>query len=188
MLLKVRMTGLLQLEGSQVIFGFLLVFVFIFSHVFHLHGWLHFDWFLDGVAKPLGGAQFSPYNASSTLAAAFQKNWLIPVAYTVGVASCIFHLSNGIWSFGVRWGIWTSPTAMRRAGLACAGFGILLGAVSLGAVAGPMRTDPTEAREIEQEMYDARLASHDVEPNPHKRAPEAGQPANRHETAGRNSD
>lgn len=148
----------------------LIAFVFIFAHVFHLHGWLHFDWFLEGVAKPLGGAQFKPYNAASTLAEAFQKNWLIPVAYTVGVLSCVFHLSNGIWSFGVRWGLWVSPAAMRRAGLACAGFGVLLGAVSLGAVSGPIRIKPEEARQIEQEMYDARVASHEIEPNSHKRA------------------
>ena len=64
----------------------LIALIFIFTHVFHLHGWLHFDWWLDGVAKPLGGAQFKPYNASSTLAAAFQKSVLIPVLYTIGVA------------------------------------------------------------------------------------------------------
>jgi succinate dehydrogenase / fumarate reductase cytochrome b subunit len=138
--------------------------------VFHLHGWLHFDWFLEGLAKPLGGAQFAPYNASSTLSAAFQKNWLIPVGYAIGVASCIFHLSNGIWSFGVRWGLWISPAAMRRAGLACTGFGLALGAVSLGALTAPLRMDADEARRIEKEMYDARVSSHEVEPNPHKRA------------------
>lgn len=148
----------------------LIAFLFIFLHVFHLHGWIHFDWFLEGFAKPRGGAQFAPYNASSTLASAFQKNWLIPVGYGLGVASCVFHLANGIWSFGVRWGIWVSPAAMRRAGLACTGFGLLLGAVSLGALSAPLRIDPAEARRVEDEMYEARLASHDVEPTPHKRA------------------
>jgi len=149
----------------------MIAFLFIFLHVFHLHGWLHFDWFLEGVAKPLGGAQFAPYSASSTLAAAFQKSWLIPVGYAIGLASCIFHLSNGIWSFGVRWGLWISPAAMRRAGRVCTAFGLALGAVSLGAVTAPLRLDPAKARIIEQEMYDARVASHEIEANEHKRAP-----------------
>lgn len=149
----------------------LIAFLFIFLHVFHLHGWLHFEGFLEGVAKPLGGAQFRPYNASSTLAAAFQKNWLIPVGYLIGVASCIFHLSNGIWSFGVRWGLWVTPAAMRRAARGCAGLGVLLGAVSVGALLGPLKTDPVEAQHVEKEMYEARLDAHDLEPAPHKRTP-----------------
>jgi len=154
----------------------LIAFLFIFLHVFHLHGWLHFEWFLDGLAKPLGGAQFAPYNASSTLAAAFQKSWLIPIGYAIGLVSCIFHLSNGIWSFGVRWGLWISPAAMRRASLACTGFGLALGAVSIGGLTAPLRIDVEQARQIEKEMYEARLAGHDVEPTPHKRAPGADEP------------
>jgi succinate dehydrogenase / fumarate reductase cytochrome b subunit len=130
------------------------------------------------------GAQFAPYNASSTLAAAFQRHWLIPVGYAIGVASCVFHLSNGIWSFGVRWGLWISPAAMRRAGLACTGFGVALGAVSLGAVTAPLRIVPKDARIVEQEMYDARVASHEIEPNPHKRARGADDEAGRGSTGG----
>ncbi len=146
----------------------LIALLFIFAHVFHLHGWFHFDWWLESVAKPLGGAQFKPYNASSTLAAAFQKSVLVPVLYTVGVLSCVFHLSNGIWSFGVRWGIWTTPAAMTRAGRVCTVFGIGLGLVSLGAVSGPLKTDVKAAYQGEKEMLDAKIASHDVDPNPHK--------------------
>ncbi|MCA9106383.1 MAG: hypothetical protein KDA83_13215, partial [Planctomycetales bacterium] len=41
----------------------MIALVFIFLHVFHLHGWFHFDAWLESVAKPLGGARFSPYNA-----------------------------------------------------------------------------------------------------------------------------
>ncbi|MFO0868749.1 MAG: succinate dehydrogenase cytochrome b558 subunit [Pirellulales bacterium] len=155
----------------------LVALIFIFTHVFHMHGWFHFDWWLDGVAKPLGGAQFKPYHASSTLAAAFQKSVLIPVLYTVGVLSCVFHLSNGIWSFGVRWGLWTTPAAMGRAGKLCTGFGIALALVSLGAVAGPLGTDVREARQIEDTMYEARLAAHDIEPNEHKTAEKLPAPA-----------
>jgi succinate dehydrogenase / fumarate reductase cytochrome b subunit len=148
----------------------LIALIFIFTHVFHMHGWFHFDWWLDGVAEPLGGAQFKPYNASSTLALAFQKSVLVPILYTIGVLSCVFHLSNGIWSFGVRWGLWTTPAAMQRAGKLCVGFGLLLACISLGAVAGPIKTDVKQAREYENRTLEAKIASGDVEPNPHKTA------------------
>ena len=47
----------------------LVAFVFIVLHVFHMHGWFHADVWLRNVAQPLGGAQFRPYNAASTLGA-----------------------------------------------------------------------------------------------------------------------
>ncbi len=34
----------------------MVAFVFIMWHVFHMHGWFHTQWWLDSVAKPLGGA------------------------------------------------------------------------------------------------------------------------------------
>lgn len=153
----------------------LIAFLFIFLHVFHMHGWFHFDWWLSSVAEPLGGAQFKPYNASSTTGAAFQKSILVPILYGIGVFSCIFHLANGIWSFGVRWGIWTSPKAQGRAAKACGAFGILLALASSGALVGPTRVDVKEARQVEKEMYEAKRAAHEVDENPHKLAPAASE-------------
>ena len=37
-----------------------IAFFFIFWHVFHMHGWLKFEWWVNYVAKPLGGHQFDP--------------------------------------------------------------------------------------------------------------------------------
>jgi succinate dehydrogenase / fumarate reductase cytochrome b subunit len=147
----------------------LVALVFIFAHVFHLHGWFHFPAWLDGVALPLGGAQFKPYNAASTLGAAFQKSALIPLLYLVGVLSCVFHLSNGLWSFGIRWGIWTSPAAMRRAGQICVAFGVGLGLISVAATFAPRRVDTAKAKEVEDTMYQAKVASHDIDPDESKR-------------------
>jgi succinate dehydrogenase / fumarate reductase, cytochrome b subunit len=148
----------------------LIALVFIFAHVFHLHGWFHFPAWLEGVAVPLGGAQFKPYNAASTLGAAFQKSALIPLLYLAGVLSCVFHLSNGLWSFGIRWGIWTSPAAMRRAGQLCVAFGVGLGVVSVAATFAPRQIDTVKAKEVEDTMYNAKVASHDIDPDENKRS------------------
>jgi succinate dehydrogenase / fumarate reductase cytochrome b subunit len=148
----------------------LIAFVFIFAHVFHLHGWFHTPAWLDNVAVPLGGAQFKPYNAASTLGAAFQKSALIPILYLVGVLSSVFHLSNGLWSFGIRWGIWTSPSAMRRAAKVCVGFGVGLALISVAATFAPRRVDTAKAKEVEDTMYQAKVASHDIDPDEKKRS------------------
>ena len=150
----------------------MIALIFIFLHVFHFHGWLHFDWWLNTVAEPLGGAQFRPYRAASSLAAAFQKSILIPILYTIGVLSCVFHLSNGIWSFGIRWGLWTSPAAMKRAGRICIGFGVAMALVSTGALTAPLRLKLDENQrltpDVEKTMYEAKRAALEIDDNPHK--------------------
>ena len=72
----------------------MIAFVFIVWHVFHMHGWFHFEGWLDRVAHPLNGANFRPYNAASSLALAMQ-GVLVPVLYAIGILSCVFHLANG---------------------------------------------------------------------------------------------
>lgn len=150
----------------------MIALIFIFLHVFHFHGWLHFDWWLNTVAEPLGGAQFRPYRAASSLAAAFQKSILIPILYTIGVLSCVFHLSNGIWSFGIRWGLWTSPAAMKRAGRICIGFGVAMALVSTGAITAPLRLKLDENQhltpDVEKTMYEAKRDALEIDDNPHK--------------------
>ncbi|HAN99381.1 MAG TPA: succinate dehydrogenase [Planctomycetaceae bacterium] len=148
----------------------MIALLFIFAHVFHLHGWFHFDLWLEKVAKPLGGARFSPYNASSTLAAAMQSSFVVPLFYAIGVLSCVFHLANGIWTMGITWGVWVNPPAQRRAGFACLGLGVALAGVSMISLAGPLTIDADEAMKRENEMYEMRVEEGSVMPNEHKRA------------------
>jgi succinate dehydrogenase / fumarate reductase cytochrome b subunit len=152
----------------------MIAFLFIVVHVFHMHGWFHFDWWLKGVAEPLGGAQFKPYNATSTAAAAL-SGLPYQIFYLVGILSCVFHLANGIWTFGITWGLWISPAAQTRASYACLAFGLALSLVSLGALGG-FATMGKEAREKaeqrENEMYKERVAIGDLDDSPlnqHKR-------------------
>ena len=141
----------------------MIAFVFIFWHVFHLHGWFHFDLWMEQVAKPIGGANFRPYNAASSLGLAM-AGFIVPVLYALGMLACVYHLANGIWTMGITWGIWISPTAQTRAGYACLGFGVLLGFVGLGAVIGAKTVDTDLALIKELETLSVSLISNRVTP------------------------
>jgi succinate dehydrogenase cytochrome b subunit len=146
----------------------MIAFVFILVHVFHMHGWFHFDSWTNA-ARKIGGAQFWPYNAASTAATALSS---LPyqIFYVVGILSCVFHLANGIWTFGITWGIWVTPAAQRWATMACLIFGLGLSAVGLGALGGFAYTvDVEKAYQQENEMYEQRVKIGDILPNDHKR-------------------
>ena len=97
---------------------------FIFWHVFHMHGWIHAEWWLSAIRswpEPFNGANFRPYNAASSAGASLQSIVVLAL-YTIGVLACVFHLANGIWASGITWGVWTSPAAQKRAWKFCAAF------------------------------------------------------------------
>ena len=144
--------------------------LFIFAHVFHLHGWFHFEPWLKYVAIPLGGAEFAPYNATSSLAQAFQLSWFIPLLYIIGIAACVFHFANGVWTMGITWGVWVTPKAQARASMLATGLGVFLFVVGLGAIVGVETTDVNEARKIEDRMYEERTKDGTVLPNEKKRS------------------
>lgn len=141
----------------------MIAFAFIVWHVFHMHGWFHADAWMHKVAEPLGGGLFRPYNATSTGAEAMRLSLLVPILYMIGVLSCVFHFANGIWTFGITWGIWVTPAAQRWATAACLVFGLALGAVGLSALGGfAWVVDVKQAREVEDKMLRARLDSGEV--------------------------
>ncbi len=142
--------------------------VFIFFHVFHLHGWFHGEWWLKAIAEPLGMAQFRPYNAASTLATAL-SGFVWPVFYFIGIVSCVFHFANGVWTMGITWGVWTSAEGQRRASYVCAAGGVLLLLVGFSALVGALQIDVNQARDIEDRMYNARVAGGKIQPAPDKR-------------------
>ena len=169
----------------------MIAFVFIVWHVFHMHGWFHFPRWIQYVAEPLDGAQFSPYNAASSLGTAMMLQSIIyPLLYAIGVLSCVYHLANGIWTMGITWGVWVSPAAQKRADRVCIAFGIALAVVGMSALGGAVRlgTDEElhkEAVRVEQQMWDAKIASGEVDPKTagHKRAHHEEQPHDENEHA-----
>jgi len=109
--------------------------VFILWHVFHMHGWFRFAWWHDRVARPLGGGRFNPADALSA-AEAIRSSVLIQGLYVVGVLASVYHWANGIWTFGITWGVWTSPRAQRRANVLCLAAGVFLAVLGIAALIG----------------------------------------------------
>jgi succinate dehydrogenase/fumarate reductase cytochrome b subunit (b558 family) len=72
----------------------------------------------------------SPYgDVAETLA----NRWVLGF-YVLGIASCVFHLANGITGFLFSWGITVGPRAKRLAGMASVGFGLALFALGMRAL------------------------------------------------------
>ncbi len=109
----------------------LIAFLFIGWHVFHMHGWIHVETW-EHFIQPWG-ANFRPYNATSTAIEAMQQSPLVIALYFIGVAACVFHLANGIWTMGITWGIWTTAAAQRRANYIALIVGVIV--MSLGVAA-----------------------------------------------------
>jgi succinate dehydrogenase / fumarate reductase cytochrome b subunit len=169
----------------------IIAFVFIFWHVFHMHGWFHADWWLENVARPFGGAQFAPYNAASTLGEAM-SNWFYPPFYAVGILASVFHLANGIWTMGITWGLWITPQAQRRADWVCLVFGLGLTVVGMSALVGAVGAGTPQAIEqaetVERKLFEAKVESGELDPeselvkhklkggHDHEEAPEESNP------------
>jgi len=143
--------------------------VFIFFHVFHLHGWFHGDYWLKNVAEPLGMANFRPYNAASTLATSL-SGFLWPIFYLLGVLASVYHFANGVWTAGITWGIWISPKAQQWATYACTAGGIGLAMVGMTALYAATQIDRVEAKRVEDNIYNARVASDPSKADEHKRS------------------
>jgi succinate dehydrogenase / fumarate reductase cytochrome b subunit len=146
----------------------MVAFAFIAWHVFHMHGWFHFDWWRTTVAEPLGGAQFVPYRAASSAGIAL-GSLIVRILYAVGVLACVFHLANGIWTMGITWGVWVSPAAQRKATVVCTVFGVGLAFVGLSALWGMssagQEDNVEDARKAEDQMFEAKLASGELQDN-----------------------
>lgn len=151
----------------------LIAFVFLMFHVLHLHGWFHFGPWL-AVMKPLGFANFYPYNAGSSLAMAMDR-WVWgfwPAFYLIGVWATVFHLANGLWTAGITWGLWISPAAQKRATKAAVVFGVLLaviGTAAWWAAVAPGPADYAEMRATEDEMYETAVKTGLAHDMPEKR-------------------
>ncbi len=138
-----------------------IAFLFIFAHVFHMHGWIKFEWWLDWV-RPFGGGQFAhvhpsdpaldPNYGATTAAAAIQASWVIFILYAVGILASVYHLANGLWTMGITWGVWTSPQAQKWANIPCAAFGVFLAVVGLGALVGMQIAPLPESVELPAEL------------------------------------
>ena len=74
---------------------------------------------------------------------------MVAIFYAICVLATVFHFSNGLWTLGITWGLWTSPAAMRRANVISIVIGVGLATAGLGALAGMRSIDVPRAREAE---------------------------------------
>jgi len=146
--------------------------VYLFFHILHLHGWFHVSaW--EAIIRPLGFGVFRPFNAASSLVRAMQEwGYVWPAFYLVGMLACVYHLANGLWTSGITWGLWISPTAQARASKLCTvvGCGLaVLGVSAWWAAVSPSPRTTVEMEAIENRMYEAAVDSGMVTPNVEKR-------------------
>jgi succinate dehydrogenase / fumarate reductase cytochrome b subunit len=127
----------------------IIAFVFILFHVVQLHHWF------GGPFKEIGGAQFDPEHAATSAAAAIRPLWIL-ILYTIGMLATVYHFSNGLWTQGITWGLWTSAAAQRRASWISAVVGVGLASVGMAAIIGMARVDIPAATEIENKMAQQR--------------------------------
>jgi succinate dehydrogenase / fumarate reductase, cytochrome b subunit len=113
-----------------------IAFVFIIWHVFATRGWITFEWWVTHVTRPLGGGAFDAKMALVTSAAAIQSSTPVAILYLVGVLASVYHFSDGIWTAGITWGVWSSANAQRWANWIALLVGLGLGAIGLAALWG----------------------------------------------------
>lgn len=145
----------------------MIAFFFIFWHVLHMNGVIHAEWFRESIADALGLAQFRPYNAASTAARALQ-NPIVFVLYSIGILSCVYHFANGLWTMGITWGVWVTPSAQRWASRVCMGIGLVVAVVGMSALISFQFVDPEAAEAREMQMYQQRVLDGSVLPDSHK--------------------
>jgi len=147
----------------QRVSGYLGV-LFLFMHILSLR----WGWTYGGIMP-----SFDADNAASSTALHLQGGffpYFNAVFYLVCMLALVFHFANGLWTAGITWGVWVSPSAQKRASVACSIFGVLLGLAGLSSLAAVSRTDPATAKAIEDQMYKVRVDGHMIQPNEHKRS------------------
>jgi len=53
------------------------------------------------------------------------KTWVL-VFYIVGLAAAVFHFSNGLWTFGITWGLTLGAKSQKISGYGCLALGLIL--------------------------------------------------------------
>lgn len=59
--------------------------------------------------------------------------------YVAGIVGTAFHLANGVFTFGITWGLWTGPAAQRRASFFSVALFVVLAAMGFWAMIGFFR-------------------------------------------------
>lgn len=89
----------------------IVILLFMIFHVFSLK----VGWFGPNMV-------FDPHAASATVHRHLNQFWWVTwIVYPLGITASCYHLSNGIWTAAVTWGLTVSAAAQKRFGRVCAG-------------------------------------------------------------------
>jgi succinate dehydrogenase / fumarate reductase, cytochrome b subunit len=119
----------------------IVAFFFIAAHIIHLHH----------LGSYVGGGKFDPHHAASSAGNAL-TGLSVQLFYAIGMLSCVYHLANGLWTFGITWGIWTTPRAQKRANLLSILLGCGLAVVGLSALWGMSTVNVKDAEKVEDRL------------------------------------
>ncbi len=126
----------------------MIAFFFILWHLWHLHQY----------GKPFGGGWFDAHHASSSASAALQST-AVRIGYVIGVLASVYHLANGIWTFGITWGIWTSERECAALVMRVSRLGYFWRVLASESLVGMTQVDMDKARAIEDRMEELRKAT-----------------------------
>jgi succinate dehydrogenase / fumarate reductase cytochrome b subunit len=115
-------------------------------------------WQMHHLGHGLGGGKFNPEHAASSAAIALSP-LVMKIIYTVGTLCAVYHLANGIWTWGITWGLWTSEKAQKRAGYLCTVIGLTVAFFGMGTLYGMSRVNVEEAEKIENRIQTMREAA-----------------------------
>src|SRR5262249_60231695 len=73
--------------------------------------------------NPMGKAVAHHANEAYAIVHATMASDAVLAFYIVGIASAVFHLSQGLWMFAIDWGFAISRRGQKYVGYACAVFG-----------------------------------------------------------------
>jgi succinate dehydrogenase / fumarate reductase cytochrome b subunit len=93
----------------------IVAFAFIVFHVFSTRGYFY----ATGVEATYQRMHY------------FMINPVILTVYLVGTLSCVYHLTNGIFTFSITWGIAQGPRAQRLVNYVCTAIFVVLAVVSV---------------------------------------------------------
>ncbi len=125
----------------------IIAFFYILFHIIHLHHLGH----------NLGGGKFDPEKSASSMGEAIQAARWIQIVYAVGVLACVYHLCNGLWTWGITWGVWVTPAAQKRANIISIVAGAILATVGMSALWGFSDVNVEQAKIVEERMNIERL-------------------------------